>query len=204
MGLVGNPFAGEVPGPFVDRGLPEPAPRPGARAGTLVQVIGAAGAGKSTHLQHWRRSRPGPYHHVDQAPYRHRWRRPPVEEVVYGDEIDRMPRPLRRRWFAALARINALAVVGTHVDLRPVAARAGLAVVTHRLEPPDLATLSLILRRRLDAAAVGVVSPEIAFLAEDLAAVHRRAGGSIRRAEEECHRLLAERVDRCRPPRELP
>ena len=115
VGLTHNPFAApghdDRLGPaFVDRGLPNP---PGPGAGTLVQVIGEAGAGKSSQLRHWQRLVPGPHHWVPRAPYRSRWTTAPepVDGIAYGDEIDRMPTPIRFRWFRQAARLGATLVI---------------------------------------------------------------------------------------------
>ena len=150
-GLRSNPFA-VPPGPqgaasvFVDRGLLDP---PGAGSSTLVQVIGEKGYGKSTQVFEWQTKAPGPYHYVPRHPYRTRWASPPTETLVYGDEIDRMPSPLRWRWFRQLARLEATVVIGTHIDLAARARRAGLHVVTHHLGPADLSTMATLLRSRI-------------------------------------------------------
>lgn len=193
-GLDANPFAVGRPVPFVDRGLPPPAAVPGAPAGTLIQIIGGSGTGKSTHLEQWCRLLPGPCHLVPSAPYRHRWSPAPVGPVVYGDEIDRMPRFLRRRWFRTLARAKALAIVATHVDLAAEARRAGLTVVTHHLASPDVATLRAIVTGRMRWAAIGSVDPRVGFTEADLVRIHGAAAGSLHIAEEHCHRLVALRV----------
>jgi hypothetical protein len=199
IGLRRNPFSVEATDEleaghdawFLARGL-GPAPEPGGSV--LVQVIGEKGFGKTTQLSHWRRQRPGPYHYIPAAPYRNRWRPAPVEALVYGDEIDRQARPVRRRWFASLARAGATVVVGTHRDLGPVAKRAGLDVVTHVLEPATLTQLSSIVEARVAAASLDPESVPTLFDDHDLRAIHRQSGGSIRAAQAVCHQLVAERV----------
>lgn len=199
-GLSGNPFAvevfaGDIPGLFVDRGLPEPPP-PGSS--TLVQVIGEKGAGKSTHVLHWRNLTAGPYHYVPRRPYVNRWDRPPIAALVYADEIDRMPWPVRFRWFRASARVGATIVAGTHRDLAGPARRAGLQVITHRLVPADEATLHEVIERRLQHVSVGGIPSQL--LAElDIAVAHRRCGGNIRIAETMLHDMVAERVHAIEP-----
>jgi len=195
-GLTGNPFGGKEHtgggAMFVTRGLPDPPPSGSA---TLVQVIGEKGAGKTTQLHVWRERNMGPYHYVPPEPYRHRWRPPPVAPIVYGDEIDRMPWPLRWLWLRRLAADRATAIIGTHVDLSAIAAGCGLAVVTHRLEPVDRATLDAIIEARLRGAArVSAGHLRFRFSDADLHAIHAESGGSIRDAEVHCHKLLAQRV----------
>lgn len=193
VGLVENPFVIEdAPAHFVARGLGPP-PLPGSS--TMVQVIGEKGFGKTTQLHEWRRSNPGPYHWVPDVPRRHRWKRAPVAPLVYADEVDRMPRPLRQLWLRRLAHANATVVVGTHVDLANAAARAGLCVVTHRLGPVSAATLRRIVEAKMERASLDPGRVErLAIDDDDLADIHRKANGSIRRAEILLHELVAERV----------
>lgn len=199
-GLRGNPFAaegfaGDIVELFVDRGLPEP-PAPGSS--TLVQVIGEKGAGKSTHVLRWRGLVDGPYHYVPRRPVSQRWGRPPVAALVYADEIDRMPGPVRHRWFRASARIGATIVAGTHRDLSAAARRAGLQVLTHHLLPADAVTLRCVIERRLDHARVAR-TPAGLLDDHDIAEVHRLCGGNIRMAESLLHDMVAERVHAIEP-----
>jgi hypothetical protein len=122
----------------------------------------------------------------------------------YGDEVDRMPAPVRIWWFRRLAATAGVAAIGTHRDLSGSARRAGLVVTTHLLDPIDRPTLARIVERRmavarLPAGGVGAgTEPSrggLQLSAEDIAEVHRRSGGSIRMAEELLHLLVAERVD---------
>lgn len=196
VGLAANPFAVEASagtGVFVDRGLPDPPP-PGSA--TLVQVIGDKGAGKTTHVRRWRSLVDGPYHYVPRSPRRDRWRRPPVGPIVYADEIDRMPAPVRRAWFRALARSRSTVVAGTHRDLTAPARRAGLAVRTHRLDPADEAILRTFVEQRIDATSLaGGTERALLLDDDDIALVHRESGGNLRVAESLLHVLVAERVD---------
>lgn len=195
-GLRANPFAvpqpiPSQPGSFIDRGLPDP---PGASSATLVQVIGDKGAGKSTQVFEWQRREPGPYHYVPPRPYRSRWARPPIADLVYADEIDRMPVPLRSRWFRKLAVTGATVVAGTHVNLASVAHRAGLAVVTHRLGPASVATVRAVLEARVLQASIVDVTSSFRLTNADIVDLHARSQGSLRTAEVLAHELVAQRV----------
>lgn len=201
VGLVGNPFSAAAAGDphepatgpwFVDRGLASPPP-PGS--GAVVQIIGDQGAGKSTQLAEWRRLRPGPLHYIPRRPHLDRRRPPPVEDLVYGDEIDRMPRRLRRRWFRQLAGIGATVVIGTHRDLSALARRAGFDVVhTHHLGPSLRSELAVVLDRRLQAAAVAGAALLVALSDHDVDLIHAHSGGNLRAADSFAHRILADRV----------
>ncbi len=208
-GLLGNPFAHESVGGegveggegaawFVDRGLPDPPP---AGSGTLVQILGDKGAGKTTQVMHWRRRSRGPYHYVPQLPRRARWLAPPVAPLVYADEIDRMPATLRRRWFGHLARARSTLVAGTHDDLAAPARRAGLAVVTHHLGPADIATFRQVVERRLRHASVSPSTVPQLLSEEDVVDVHARSGGNLRLAEWLLHEVIADRVRSVEPAR---
>lgn len=191
-GLDHNPFAGEAEAQcsvFVSRELPSPPP---AGALAMVQVLGEKGAGKTSQIQHWRRARPGPYFYVPSSPGRERWRKPPVEPLVYADEVDRMPVPRRVHWFRQLARAHSTLVVGTHEDLAPVAIRAGLNVTTHHLGPIDLPTLRRVADARIQAAALA--DSCFAIGDEELFRVHTLCEGSLRAAHRHLHELVAHRV----------
>ncbi|MDH3300497.1 MAG: hypothetical protein OES24_08315 [Acidimicrobiia bacterium] len=201
VGLLANPFSASgsddphepATGPwFVDRGLAPPPP-PGS--GVMVQVIGEQGMGKSTHLAEWRRLQPGPLHYIPRRPYRDRWRPPPIGTLVYGDEIDRLPIPLRRRWFQQLGLVGATLVVGTHRDLSGIARRSGLKVHTHRLRPVSASELMTVLDSRLRAAAdVPGRMPSVTFTQHDIDVIHAESRGNLRAADSIAHRILAERV----------
>lgn len=191
-GLNGNPFAapqapGDGPPHFVDRGFGD-APEPGN--GTLIQIIGDSGFGKSTQLAHWRAAAPGPYHYIPRAPYRSRWAVPPVGALVYGDEIDRMPVLRRTGWFHTLATTGATIVVGTHKDLSTPARRAGLDVITHRLAPLTAPQV----RNLVDGTLAASGTPEVYFSDADIDRIAGESGGVPRDACVSAHALLAERV----------
>ena len=194
FGLSRNPFIArssvdEKPRTFVDQGLGSPPP-PGSH--TLVQVIGDSGVGKSAHLNVWRSLTPGPYHYIVRTPYHSRWRLPPVAPIVYGDEIDRMPKLLRHRWFRSLSRIGATVVIGTHVNLRKLGEGAGFDVITHRLEPFDEETLATFLQRRIAEATVGESPIELS--PAEISQIFKTSKGNPGRAEVAAHQLIAARV----------
>jgi len=206
-GITHNPFAaprfGEPPASaFVDRAIPAPPP-PGSK--TLVQVIGASGLGKSSQLAHWRGETPGPYHYIPRRPYSKRWARPPMArsgEPVYGDEIDRMPAPLRRWWFRQLAASNATLVIGTHEDLQALGETSGFSVLTYWLQPADHNTMRAIIDRRLESAMLSSLRHgdiDLRFSDEDVERVLAASSGVLREADVCCHQILAEMVSNQRP-----
>lgn len=199
-GLTHNPFVSpqlpaaldvNVDAIYIDRGLSDP-PAPGSRS--LVQVIGEEGMGKSTQLQWWRSSQPGPFHYIPREPYRDRWATPPVRQpTIYGDEIDRMPVVLRRRWFKTLAKAKATLIIGTHVDLTALGQRSGFTVITHHLETLDAPKMREMIDARLAACSNGV-EPRLELSDADIDLILSKSRGIPRDADEICHTLVAERV----------
>ena len=174
---------------FVDRGLRPP--EPGAR--TMYQLIGDRGFGKSTHLQRWQSTQPGPVHYVPPEPYAKRWATPPTgNATVYGDEIDRMPSLLRWRWFRSLAKAGATVIIGTHVDLRGVAERAGFTVVSHHLVPLTRDEVECVVGQHVERVRIG--EPRVHFDSNDLDEIYAKTGGVPRDVEALCHGLLADKV----------
>ncbi len=199
-GLERNPFSIEVQDSdsgvidnswFVDRGVPDPPP-PGSS--TLVQIVGDQGVGKSTHLHHWRAANPGPYHYIPRQPYSERWTRGPLGTLVYGDEIDRMPRPLRTRWFKQLAKLGATVVIGTHRDLGGLGRRVGLTVRTHLLGQADRDELVEVLTKRIAAVALPGAAGAFGFSDAEIDRILAESGGNLRAADSVSHRLVAQRV----------
>lgn len=195
LGLARNPFVAE-PAPGVPEGLwiaragvPE-IPQPGQRR--LIQLIGPKGAGKTSHLLHWRALAPAPYHYV--PPDFRRWRSPPVAPLVYWDEADRLAAPVRAAAFAYAAARRATVVAGTHADLARTAQACGLAVTTYHfpgLTPPVLCEWAAA--RIADAALPGQ-APALFLDAATAEAVCARAGASLRDAAVELHVWAAERA----------
>lgn len=199
-GLTHNPFAawqvGDPPlAGFVDRGIPSPPP-PGSR--TLVQVIGESGIGKSTQLGRWRGLTPGPLHYIPRSPYRDRFKTPPLADpdrnIVYGDEIDRMPAMLRWRWFRQLASDETTLVIGTHDDLTTLGERSGFAVVTHRLSPVTRPLLAEMIEQRMQQSSCGPI--DVRFSDDDFDRILETSGGNPREADVLCHQILADYVSR--------
>ncbi len=199
VGLDRNPFTAPGLGApacaaFVSRGIPNPPP---AWSRALVQVVGDSGFGKTSQLEQWRSAAPGPYHYIPRRPIRERWSRAPLAAqsngVIYGDEIDRMPRPVRRRWFSQLATHNVTLIIGTHVDLSRLGRRTGFDVITHQLRPFDRATLQEAIDLRLRSVATGDHIPEL-FTTTDVDEIFVSSGGVPEEADVICHGLLAQRV----------
>jgi hypothetical protein len=134
-GLKRNPFALEI-GPipahlWLDRGSSQV---PTANDGTLWQVLGVRGAGKSSQMQRWREQTGGAYHYC-QPNVLSRFTPPPVASIAYWDEADRIAPVVLHNAFARAAQVGATIVIGTHRDLSADASRAGIKTIqTIRLE----------------------------------------------------------------------
>jgi len=191
-GLRGNPFEKEPVQAWTEPGwierTPMPPPAPGRHR--VIQLVGVRGAGKSTTLRRWWSTTPGPWHYV--PPGRGRWRTLPVAELVYWDEVDRCPQPLRRLAWLRAARIGATVVAGSHVDLSAEAAQAGLTVDSIEFRPISATELSTWAQARIaSAGGEGWTLPPA-----DAAAIAAAAGASWRRAADLMHIWVAEQVAR--------
>ncbi|WP_293069093.1 hypothetical protein [Okeania sp. SIO2B3] len=141
LGLRCNPFTAEqIPGVtedlWLDRGFSQP-PQPRGRV--LFQFIGEKGAGKTSHLLHWRKQTGGSYTYY--PPGWGRWQIPPVEPISYWDEADRIPIPLLLAALAQASYQGATIVAGTHEDLSWVGRFVRLKIRTikfHRLTPETI------------------------------------------------------------------
>lgn len=192
-GMSRNPFAWvdhHDPGPFLDRGMGE-APPAGRRL--FVQVIGVKGAGKTTTLAHWQAMAPGPYHHVPPSG-RVRWTMPPVGAIVYWDEVDRMPAPVRSRALRRAARVRATVVLGTHEDLAHLGRGHGFEVRTIELPAIGAAELERWATERIDAVRLPGIGSVPAPAASDYPAIAAAAGGSWRVAGDLLHARVAAAV----------
>lgn len=201
LGLSGNPFIAEAePGVVADlwiarAGVPSP-PQPGQRR--LLQLIGPKGAGKTSHLLRWRELAPGPYHYV--APRRAGWRPPPVEPLVYWDEVDRLAGPVRAASLAYAAARGATVVAGTHEDLTRIAGACGLAVTTYEFPALTPAVLQEWAALRIAETALPGRTPGLVVDDATAQEICERVGASLRDAARELHVWTAER---CRFSRHL-
>lgn len=149
-GLQRNPFtleSGAVSQAlWIDRGVsvaPSPPRRGAAGSAVLWQFLGVKGAGKSSHLHHWRAQQPGPYHYC--APtLRSRWTPPPVPAagVAYWDEADRIAPLALHLSLSRAARAGSTIIAGTHHDLSRVAEQSGFSSV-HTLRLGAISALQL-------------------------------------------------------------
>lgn len=185
IGLSRNPFATEpcddVPdGLWADRGLPEAPP---AAPGSLVEVVGASGAGKTSHLVRWARILEAPYHYTPPGP--RRWQVPRRTDVLLWDEADRAPWPVRRLVWWRTRRRGGTVVISGHRSLAGEARRAGLSPTTFELGSLGLAHLAAWARRRVAAAALDGMPAWVEDL--PLAVVAATAGASLVEAADLLH-----------------
>jgi hypothetical protein len=111
-----------------------------------------------------------------------------------------MPGPQRWRWFRRLAERGATLVIGTHIDLSDLAAKAGFGrdgreLSTYELPTIDRATLDAMLDARIAAASIDeTVDPTSLLTNADRQRILERSAGSIRDVETLGHELIAARV----------
>lgn len=200
LGLSRNPFHAE---PLPDSpanwaGVPDKlwlergysvAPSPGQRQ--LVQLLGVKGAGKSSHLAHWRSQQPGPAHYYPPTGAA-RWQRPPLADICYWDEACRIPAPLLHWALWQAGRRGLTVCVGTHRDLSAQARRYGLSVHTIHLSGISAAEIENWASKRIRQAQLArtdfAIPPE---LARELA---QEADGSWREVATRLHIWTANRA----------
>ncbi|MCM0589296.1 MAG: hypothetical protein ACSI46_00570 [Gloeotrichia echinulata DVL01] len=146
LGLKSNPFISEeidelIETSWIDRGLSQSPP---VRAKLFVQLQGAEGAGKTSHLLYWQKQTEGLY--VSYPPERmgykkQRWRIPPIGDIAYWDEAQAIPVPLLLFALGQAAIYQSTIVVATHADLSWAAQSLGLRVETITLPLLDSQTL---------------------------------------------------------------
>ncbi|WP_291423925.1 hypothetical protein [Deinococcus sp.] len=203
LGLPGNPFCAEeiparqmdwegvTPQHWLERGYsvaPSPGTQPGV--GQLVQLLGVKGAGKSSHLAHWRRQNPGPGHYYPPRGHE-RWRPPPLAPICYWDEACRIPTPLLHWGLSRAARAGYTVCVGTHRDLAAEARRYGLTVQSIELRGISAGDILAWAARRIESARLAAGFEIPSTLAEQLAC---ECGGSWREIATRLHIFTAQQA----------
>ncbi len=130
LGLCRNPFLApdnlQIPSQrWIDFGFSEAPP---IQKGLFWQVIGEKGAGKTSHLLHWRQQTGGIYYYCQ--PGWKGWLLPPVAKIVYWDEANRIPLPLLLISLWRSRFINATIVVATHNNLAKIVSWFGFEIKT--------------------------------------------------------------------------
>lgn len=133
LGLHRNPFIApenlEIPSQrWLDFGFSQAPP---IQKRLLWQLIGEKGAGKTSHLLHWRQQTGGVYYCCQ--PGWKQWLLPPVAKIAYWDEANRILLPILviSLWKARL--IDATIVIGTHDDLSKIAKLFNFEIKTIKL-----------------------------------------------------------------------
>jgi hypothetical protein len=198
VGLKSNPFVAERmsgvdPGLWVDSGFSS-APAKGERL--FIQFLGEKGAGKTSHLLHWRSQTNGSYSYFPDS--WERWYLPKVDEISYWDEANRIPFPLLAIALKQAYDQKSTIVAGTHNDLAWIARAIGFRKIkTIRLETISLEMFLAWVEKRLEAVQL---SPEIEIKLRlerhDALKILSQSGASWRRASVYLHIWAAEQVER--------
>ncbi|MEO0841680.1 MAG: hypothetical protein AAFY21_20315 [Cyanobacteria bacterium J06641_2] len=151
LGLRRNPFIAldnlEIPPErWLDFGFSQPPP---IQKRLFLQVIGEKGAGKTSHLLHWKRQTEGIYYYTQ--PGWKAWLLPKIGKIAYWDEANRIPLPLLLigLWQASL--INATIVAGTHNNLAQFASFFGFEIKTITLSTLCVDNLLLWVKKTIEA-----------------------------------------------------
>jgi ABC-type uncharacterized transport system YnjBCD ATPase subunit len=160
----------------------------GVRSGEVVQVMGEAGRGKTTHLLAWHAAIPASgYEYVPEGSDRLRTLSLPA--VFFADEAQRLCRRDLDRLFCSVDRL----VIATHADLAPLARRPVRTLV---LEGLDLDKLEGIVSRRIEAARRGT-GPVPSLSRASLAALIRRFGDDLRSLEAHLYEVFQSLEEPC-------
>ncbi|MGV0024613.1 hypothetical protein [Phormidesmis priestleyi] len=189
LGLRCNPFLAEqVPGVpdhlWLDRGFSQ-APVPKSRM--LLQIIGEKGAGKTSHLLHWRQQTGGQYaYYPPEILGRVQW--PPGGAIAYWDEADRIPEPLLLVGLTFAKAQGSTIVAGTHKSLNWAAKIVGLRVQTIRLSCLTIAELRDWTTQRIEAVRLTEAASVRLDLSDEVArSIVQQSGASWRKAATLLH-----------------
>ena len=193
IGLHRNPFVSEdmmelMQISWIDRGLSSAPP---VRAKLFVQIRGAEGSGKTSHLLHWQQQTNGVYASYPPDRMRQvsrRWRVPPIGEIAYWDEAQVIPNPLLLLALAQAAIYKSTIVAATHTDLSWAAQWVGLTVKTIQIPTLDKETLLNWAHLRIMAAKLPNASEVSLHLTpEVIAEILAKSGNSWRTAATLLH-----------------
>jgi len=208
-GLRCNPFVldagpGVAPELFVNTGTGANLSPPEPHQRRFVQLIGDKGAGKTTHLLHWRRIHPGAYVHLPDGAGRFRWL--PVTPICYWDELNKSPWPVLQAAVRLANARGATVVAGTHEDRSRLPRRLGMTLDTLEFAALTGVGVQRWARTRIQAVALGgdtLPAPTLDLALDQAEAIAARAGTSWRTAADELHvwaaRRVAERMDLAQP-----
>lgn len=196
LGLRQNPF-GHDPEELLPSKLwitrPDQPSVPAAKQKLLYQLVGVCGAGKSSLMQFWRDQSPGPYHYVELG--KQAWALPPLADICYWDELDRLPLPLQLLQLRRAAWHKATIVAATHRDLGRIARMCGLCVSSYYFGEISSEMLYIwakqrIDQQRLEGHALGLDLEQVAF--DQIA---QQAQGSWRSAASLLHIWVAKQAN---------
>lgn len=171
------------------------APPPGQ--GLFVQILGAKGAGKTSHLLHWQAQTGGPYFYQAVGC----WHTLPPGQIegnppiAYWDEADRIPWPTLI-WALGRAKKQGLSLgVASHSNLAPWAKVQGFRVQTLILSPLNLPRLQAWVEKQLAAESLTPQPPPGLNLSPALLEqILQQSQGSWRTAATLLHRWTAQQA----------
>ena len=203
LGLYRNPFVSEdidelIETTWINRGLSQP---PSIRAKMFVQVKGAIGAGKTSHLLYWQRQTDGFY--VCYPPHPlcqdkgNRWCIPPIGDIAYWDEAQGIPISLLLLALGKAAIHKSTIVAATHCDLSWAAKLVGLRIKTITLPPLDIKTLLQWGKQRIEMARIPTTKVTLDLTSEVAELILAKSNNSWREAATYLHVWAAGGMGRC-------
>jgi hypothetical protein len=172
----------------------------------FVQFLGEKGAGKTSHLLHWQQQTGG--HYFYQAPWQ--WQTlPPCQPdptgvaIAYWDEANRIPVPTLIWALKKAYKLQLTVVVGSHINLAPLARLVGYQTQTIDLDHLTLPRLRCwinqhfiaeLLPERLLEQNLAFQQLQNKFTDQFLLTILNESAGSWRRTATILHRWLAQQV----------
>jgi hypothetical protein len=186
LGFHSNPFRALTDEEWADIVVLPPAVLDAAAGANHLQILGEMGRGKTSTLlglaqQARQAGRQAVYEYLTIGQDRFNTALPGLE-VFLLDEAQRLHAAERRRLLAA-AQSGLRVILGSHEDLAPLFATAGLRLLTVRLEAFGLGHLAAVLERRLAAAAIPGRPPIVTLDSGALPYLADTFGTNLRRTE---------------------
>lgn len=195
LGLRQNPF-GHDPEDVLPSELwitrPDQPNAPAANQGLLYQLVGVCGAGKSSLMRQWCSQAPGPFHYVEFGS--RAWALPPLADLCYWDELDRLPLPLQLLQLSRARLRKCTIVAGTHRDLSRLARSCGLRVESYHFSPINQQILYTWAMQRITKARLSGHKLRIDLTQAPLAQIAKQAQGSWRNAASLLHIWVAQQA----------
>ncbi|MFB6357097.1 MAG: hypothetical protein ABEJ65_11360 [bacterium] len=175
---------------WIDRGLSAP---PDVERPAFVQIQGPRGAGKSSHLKHWKQKIGGQYVHYSKSGFNLQF--PPIGENVYWDEAQRIPKLILYVSLLMIKLRGGRVFATTHAGLSHWARWTGLNVRTISLPRPGVDECLNWARKRIQWATQDGEEPSLSLDRSLMEAFHAEAEGDFCKLADRLHVWVSRKID---------